>query len=436
MAKPNITRRDLLKSLGAGAALLPFVPAQIAQAAAAAPVRRFIVWFTPNGIFEPEFNVDGDGTDFKFRRVLAPLEKWKPKLTIVKGLDLKVFDKYKVPNNHGEPLSMNLCATGTVGGEKYLGGGPSIDQFIAQKLKRSGSFDGLSVATAAYAPHARVSYRASGDAITAETDPKKVWDSLFKNLAGAGVDLDKLRATRMSAIDVVRAELEALKGRLGSEDQRKLTAHLEHLRAQEIRIEELAAKKATGACVPPDLSTVTDEVGYTKYARRHYVNMFTAMKCDMLRVGTFVWGGPSSNEIFSWIGVSTRHHDLSHASKPQPGSADYEALTKVGAYQAEQFGRFLELLDSVPEGDGRTMLDNSLVLWTSEHRCEAGGHDRTNMPYVLAGSAGGLVKTGRVHRFKGRAHNDLMTAIVNVMGYPEVKTFGDPELCTTPLPIA
>jgi len=38
---------------------------------------------------------------------------------------------------------------------------------IAQKLARGGSFDGLNICAGAYAPHARISYRASGDAITA-----------------------------------------------------------------------------------------------------------------------------------------------------------------------------------------------------------------------------------------------------------------------------
>jgi hypothetical protein len=45
------------------------------------------------------------------------------------------------------------------------------------------------------------------------------------------------------------------------------------------------------------------------------------------------------------------------------------------------------------EGDG-TLLDNSLVLYTSEFR-NGSIHTAWNMPVLLAGSAGGALSTGR-----------------------------------------
>jgi hypothetical protein len=448
MTLPRVSRLDrraLLRAVagGAGASVLaPFVPAQIA---AAAPIKRFVVWWTPNGIFDPEYTPDGEGTTgegttgegttFRFRRILEPLERHRRKLLVLKGLDFATYFKSPVPNDHGPPLSHSLCAAPTVGGDKYLGGGPSIDQLIARRLDRPGSFDGLNVATFAYAPHARISYRAAGDAITAQTDHKKIFDSLFKNLAPATGGFDRLRARRKSRIDLVRAELLALRARLDADGRRKLDAHLEHLRNQELRLDALANKAASGACAPPDPSGHGAEPAYVRSGMRMADILFSALTCDLARVVTYVWGGPSSGETFPFLGVDARHHDLSHAPTPKPGSFEWEALTKIGRLQAEQLGKFLDRLDGVEEPGGGTMLDSSVVLWTTEHKTKNGTHDRRDVPFLLAGSAGRAFRTGRVLRFDRRPHNDLYTAIAHAFGFTDVQAFGDPDVATGPLPL-
>lgn len=52
------------------------------------------------------------------------------------------------------------------------------------------------------------------------------------------------------------------------------------------------------------------------------------------------------------------------------------------------------------------------------------------MPYVLAGKAGGAVKTGRWFQVDGEVpHNDLWVGCLQAFGV-EVESFGDPEFCT------
>lgn len=425
-----LSRRALLKSVGAGAALAPFLPAQVAQAAAP---KRLVVWWTPNGIFDPEFTPQGNATQYTFGKILAPLEKYKSRLLILKELDLKCFFEFPVPNNHGEPLSQTLCARRVIEeGSTWLGGGPSIDQYIAQRMNRAGSFDGLNVCAGAYAPHSRISYRAARDGVTAQDNPHRVFDSLFKGLMDAsGESMGRLRARRKSSIDLVRAEITSLRGTLGAEDRRKLESHLEHLRSQELRLQ----KSAIGpGCEAPDLKMHEGQPsGYITGGRQMAANIFTAMRCDLARVSTFAWGGPSSNEVFSWVGSTSRHHDLSHAPTPAVGSTEWEQLTNIGKWQAEEFKKFLDMLDSVPE-DGGTMLDNSVVMWTSEHKCQFGSHERRDIPFLLAGSAGKSLKTGQFMRFGGRAHADLYVSLCHAMGFADVKTFGEEALCKGPLP--
>jgi hypothetical protein len=89
-------------------------------------------------------------------------------------------------------------------------------------------------------------------------------------------------------------------------------------------------------------------------------------------------------------------------------------------------------MDAVVEGNGKTMLDNSLVVWTNGLG-KGNSHTRKNIPFVLAGSAGGYFKTGQFLQCMN-AHNDLLLSILHAAGLKNETTFGDPAFCTGPLP--
>ena len=58
------------------------------------------------------------------------------------------------------------------------------------------------------------------------------------------------------------------------------------------------------------------------------------------------------------------------------------------------------------------------------------------MPYVLAGSAGGKIRAGRLIDY-GSAHHDnnqLLVSLGQIMGATDLNTFGDPSGATGPLP--
>jgi hypothetical protein len=167
---------------------------------------------------------------------------------------------------------------------------------------------------------------------------------------------------------------------------------------------------------------------------------------------------------YPWLGVENGHHGMSHERNAQ--------LADIDRWYAAQFNvlinRFKELPES--EGDG-TMLDNSLLMWTS---CLGDGaaHKSDNIPVVLAGSNGGYFKQGKNIQFNsvyteelwagdplgsadGQAltdaadevrsndqktvgtpdlsNNDLAVSILNSFGI-ETQTFGDERFCHGPLP--
>jgi hypothetical protein len=142
------------------------------------------------------------------------------------------------------------------------------------------------------------------------------------------------------------------------------------------------------------------------------------MACDLTRVGGLQWSTAESTVVHSWLGVSTEHHLMSH------DAARGADLTKVNKWYAQQLAYLLDRLQAVSDGEGTTLLDGSVVLWTNEIALGV-SHDRRGMNFLLAGLGNGAIRAGRNLQFKGEPHNRLFAALLGMFGF-DVKGFGDP----------
>ena len=124
-----------------------------------------------------------------------------------------------------------------------------------------------------------------------------------------------------------------------------------------------------------------------------------ALACDLTRVGTIQWERSVGDVRFTWLGITRGHHAISH--DPDTNTDSVELLTKINIWYAEQFAYLLDKLASIKEGTG-TMLDNTLVFWCNE-LSRGNAHSHPDMPFVLAGRAGGALKTGRFLQFPEEA---------------------------------
>ena len=99
---------------------------------------------------------------------------------------------------------------------------------------------------------------------------------------------------------------------------------------------------------------------------------------------------------------------------------DLEALER---FHVEQFRYLAERMDAIEESNG-TLLDNSLfVLGSGLSSGEL--HVTNNLPTLLAGRAGGALKTNRHERFaEGTPIANLWVSMANVMGV-ETRQLGD-----------
>jgi len=69
------------------------------------------------------------------------------------------------------------------------------------------------------------------------------------------------------------------------------------------------------------------------------------------------------------------------------------------------------------------MLDTTLVLWAKELG-DGRAHTCVDVPWILAGNAGGFFRTGRYLSLGGATHDQVLTSVCNAFGL-ENETFGN-----------
>ena len=92
-------------------------------------------------------------------------------------------------------------------------------------------------------------------------------------------------------------------------------------------------------------------------------------------------------------------------------------LYPIMRWHTDQLAYFLGQLDAVSESDGRTLLDNSAVLWgTDTPNGISHNYTRTDAGIMLFGGAGGGIKTNQDVTISGRFQVDLLATISRAMG--------------------
>ncbi|MCE9532573.1 MAG: DUF1552 domain-containing protein, partial [Planctomycetes bacterium] len=208
----------------------------------------------------------------------------------------------------------------------------------------------------------------------------------------AGNDANRVQrnALRRSVLDYVREGSNALAQQLGADDRRRMDEYLSAIREIERRIERAASFPA----VPrPDL---TIQAGiprdYQEHCRLMCDLIVLAFQSDITRICTFALANELSDLSYPADGIREGHHGITHQ-----GERGYPQLTLVNRLHLRQMAYLLGRLKSVREGSG-TLLDRCLIAYGSA-LSDGGAHSNSNLPILLAGSAGGTVRTGRHIRY-------------------------------------
>jgi hypothetical protein len=364
--------------------------------------QRLLVLHTPNGTIPSRWQPSGAGASYSFPAgsILEPLAGLESELLVLQGMDFNTGD------NHEGGMAAMLTA----------GGLTSVDQVVADHIGESSRFRSLelSALTSAWggSTQTRMVYR-DGAHVTPDDDPQHAWQRVFGDVGDP-----RLLARRSSVLDVANAELAELQSRLGAAERARLDIHLEALRAVERSLQ------GGGSCeepLAPSVASPQDNDAFPDVVKAQLDLAAQALACGATRVVTVQLSHTVSPVVFTWLGQSSGHHDLSHSDDGNTdGVAQFVACER---WYAEQFRYLVEALAALPDAEtGAPLLDGTVVLWAKElgdsrmHVCQG-------VPWVLAGTGGGYFSQGRLVDMSGLTHDAVLTSLVQAFGL-ELDTFG------------
>ena len=436
ITKKYLPRRTVLRGLGAAIALPlldGMVPALTAQRrTAAAPVRRFGVFYVPNGMSMPYWFPQEEGPLAALPPTLQSLSAFKDRVLLCGGLDDESANLVKGGGDHARSAGTFLtCVPFKITSGADVFAAVSMDQIAARELSKETQLASLELgiesnamvgncdggASCAYTN--TIAWRTPTTPLPIENDPRAVFERLFGTTGSTDPEarMERLRRDR-SILDAVGGELEGLELILGPGDQIKLDEYLDALRDIERRI-QMAEQQSTR-----ELPVVDQPVGvpsdYAEHAKLMMDLLALAYQTDLTRISSFMLAREVSGRAYPEIGVSDSHHPLSHH---QDEPAKLERLHKINEYHFQQFAYLVEKLAALPEADG-TMLDSTLFLYGTGIS-DSNTHFHDDLPIALVGGKATGIQGGRYVRYADDTPlANLYMTILDKLGVP-VDSFGD-----------
>lgn len=418
------SRRLLLTGAGTSLAF-PFFESLLPRSVRAQPANyplRLLFYFTPNGFDIKSWWPQGTGSTYQLGPSCQGLEPLRQKLTFIRNLDMAIAITPGNDHAHGGAAFLT-CARPQR--QLPLRLATSIDQAIVQKLgSQSGRFASLHFGSGGDNPGAcdgfpcgymnTISWKSATEPVPVLRHPKAAMDLIFSGTSPteSTVDAQKRLRLKKSVFDFALSDINTISNRLGSEDKVKLDAYMQGVNELERVVADTA--KNPQMCAKPGVNT---EVGATDYLL--HVKLLTqiaalAFRCDLTRVMTFMYANVQSFRDYSSLGVNAGHHQVSHHGGNQSMLA---SLRKIDRHMMDSFGELLVELDKSDES-GQSVLDRSLVHLGGE-LSDGDRHTHRDLPIIVAGSAGGKVKTGTVINMPPNTPKaNLFVTLADLMGTP------------------
>jgi hypothetical protein len=367
-------------------------------------------------------------------RTTSELAAYATKMNFVRGLN------FHYSNNHdGGPIAASTGAPVTGTGTGILPTAESADYHIASKMTPGKDPLSLYVGRKMTFRDDAFSFGPGGKLRIGDNNPQNVYTRLM-GLAGTDpAILQKIAARRLSVNDLVRTDLKALLARtdLSKADRERLDLHLTSVRDMEVGMSTVMG---------PPLDTVgiqgvSTGNAHTNDDNREKVVKFMmdlivfAFASDRVRTATLQIGGCNDGCQYTVMGMKVpSFHFISHRvmSDGGTGAAIPNAVAlhhQIDRIYARFFKYFLDRVSAYTMPEGGNLLDSSVHLWVNSIS-DGPGHSGKNVPHVLAGNAGGFLKTG-IHLKTTGYTSKVLNTIISACGVRKadgslVDNFNDP----------
>jgi len=435
----RLRRRAFISASGAAVISLPLFEAfepKLARAAAGIP--RFIGFYVANGKHMPAWKPTTDGPEYALTPTLMPLTALKKKFLVLTGLENKGAER-EVGGGHARGTGSFLTCTNIHTASEISSGsrpnGISADQVMADEIGKSSRIASLQLGLTnngrdqGYGSEfiQNISFDKNGKFKPKTIVASSAFDTLFQGFdpTASAADVERRNKLKASVLDFAVEQAKALSPTISHSDNTKLDQYLTSVRELEQRLQSSGSGAAAcaGATKPSNPMAVPDQV------KAMMDVMVLGLQCNITRVITYMLGNGGDGAIngFPWLDISDHHHAIAHHQNQQ---VNFDKLMKVNLWEIQELAYLLGKLDAIDEG-GSTLLDNTLVLYSSEIS-DGNRHNHDDLPVLLAGGRNLGVNSGQHLRFNKTPIASLFLSLIQLMGATSVTKFGDDG--ATPLP--
>ncbi len=289
--------------------------------------------------------------------------------------------------------------------------------------------------------------------------PRKAWEEVFGSLppVTSGPNPEELTAEKRrqltkSILDGTRQDTLALSQVLSGEQRQALEAHETALRELELKLSATPVDPGKNCVRMPEPAetpdsnaeqqNILDRIELTQDV------LLATMRCGLRPVMGFHLGhmGSQGMKPGLWengdqlIPAALRatpeqteyHNDLWHRAAEDPKGDLW--MVRLESRIMEFYARLLVGMSEIPAGE-TNLLDQSIALYGS---VQSWDHSNGNHSFIMAGSGGGRVATGRVLKTNDLsdrrggsnfAHNDVLISTLHALGFTDVAAFGTASFC-------
>jgi Protein of unknown function (DUF1552) len=429
----TMKRRIFLQGIGGAALAAPFLGSLSRPARAAGDdPKRLVMFYTSNGVLLKNMHTvpaDGaiDAATFKTLKGLGP--DVAKKMLFPRGLAMfprgqVTYEGTSYFDPHDQGMGSKLtCAPISSVETTHWAQGRSLDH-IAAELVQQGDKTPFVACPSSYFANAKgtISYSVAGDgkAYTPDSNVTQIYSRLTGlfveggNAAAPATEGDYRVLRGNSILDLARDDLKAFESlNMSASDKRKVQAWMDLLRTTETKIIPGACNQDAATLLGIDDTTLKAAGGSSGTGMGGFGGAATEVKmklggdmimnlmalnmlCDAKRVLLLQW---PNFVTFTWDGMThtADHHGISHRT----GSAEVEGadpalyepmIEQIDTWYGDKFARMVNLFNSIDEGDVK-LLDNTATVWVPELG-DGMAHNNDDLPFVVAGSMGGFLKTG------------------------------------------
>jgi hypothetical protein len=429
----RLGRRAFISASGAAFIGLPLFEAfrpKLARAASGIP--RFIGFYVANGKHMPAWKPTTDGADYALTPTLMPLTALKKKILVLTGLANQGAMR-RIGGDHARGTGAFFTCTNIHTAAEISSGTPpngiSVDQVMADQIGKSSRIASLQLGLTNQGRDTgygsefiqNISFDKNGKFKPKTVQVGSAFDTLFQGFdpTASAADVERRTKLKASVLDFAVEQAKALGPTISRSDNIKLDQYLTSVRELEQRLQNDSGSGATACATakkPSNPTAIPDQV------KAMLDVIVLGLQCNATRVVTYMLGNGGDGAIsgFPWLGISDHHHAIAHHLNQQ---VNFDKLMKVNLWEVEQLAYLLGKLDAIDDG-GATLLDNTLVLYSSEIS-DGNRHNHDDLPVLLAGGSNLGVNSGQHLRFDRNPIASLFLSLIQTMGATSVTKFGD-----------